>query len=81
VGVAPAIEEKRVLEPAEDTEGDVPQVEGRRRTLSTDHTPPPREGMETRTETSHEQQPVRRQPGCEETGRTIRENMDLDGVY
>jgi len=31
-------------------------------------------------ETSQEQQPVRQQPGNEENGRPIRDNMDVEGV-
>jgi len=75
-----AMEEECVLEPTTDTAGERPHVEGRRRTLSNDYAPPSWEGLEDRMETCHEQQPVRRQPGNEENGRPIRDNMDVEGV-
>jgi len=54
-------------------------VEGKRRTLNNDHTPPSWEGLEDRMETPQEQQPVRRQPDSEESGRPIRDNVDVEG--
>ena len=69
------MEEGRVLE----TTDERPQVEGRRRTLINDHAPPSRKGLENRMETPQEQQPVRRQPGDEESGRPIRDKMDVEG--
>jgi len=79
VGAAPAMEEERVLESTTDTAGERPHVEERRRTLSNDHAPPSREGLEDRIEIPQEQQPVRRQSGNEESGRPIEENMDVEG--
>jgi len=35
-------------------------------------------GLEDRMVTPQEQQPVRRQPGNEESGRPIRDNMDVE---
>jgi len=77
--VAPAMVEERVLGPATVTAGEGQQVEVRRRTLSNDYAPPSREGLEDRMETPLEQQPVRRQPGNEKSGRPIRDNVDLEG--
>ena len=76
---APTMEEERVLEPTTDTAGERPHVEGRRRTLSNDHATPSWEGLEDRMETPQEQQPVRLQPGNEESGLPIRDNMDDEG--
>jgi len=77
---APAMEEERVLEPTTDPAGERAQVEGRRRTVCNDHALLFREGLEDRTETPQEQQPVRRQPGNEESGRPITDNMDVEGA-
>jgi len=77
---APAMEEERVLEPTTDTAGERPNVEGRRRTICNNYAAPPWERLEDRMEKSRGQQPVRRQPGNEENGRPIRDNMDVEGV-
>jgi len=74
------MEEKRVLEPTTHTTVERQIVEGRRWTFSNDYAPPSWKGLEDRMETSHEQQPVRRQPGNEENGRLIRDNMDVEVV-
>jgi len=79
VEAAPEMEE-RVLEPTTVTADERPQVEGRRRTLSNDHALPFWEGLRDRMETPQEQQPARRQPGKEESGRPIRDKLDMEGV-
>ena len=73
------MEEERVLETTTVTGGERPQVEGRRRTLSNDHAPQSRKGLDNRMETPKVQQRVRRKPGNEESGRPIRDNMDVEG--
>jgi len=73
------MEEERVLEPTTDTAGERPHVEGRRQTFSNDHAPPSWVGLVDRMETPQEQQPVRRQPGNEESGQHIRDSMDVEG--
>jgi len=79
VEAVPATEEERVLESTKVTVGERLKVEGRRRTLSNDQAPPSREELEDGMETPQEQQPVRRQSGNEESGRPIRDNMDVEG--
>jgi hypothetical protein len=74
------MEEKRVIEPTTDKGGKRPQVEGRRRMLSNDHSPPSRKGLQDRMEIPQEKQKWRWQPGNEERGQHIRDNMDEEGV-
>ena len=73
------MEEDRELEHTTVTADERPQVKGRRRTLSNDHSPRSWERLEDRVETPQEQQPVRRQSGNEESGRPISENTDVEG--
>ena len=73
------MEEERVLETTTVTAGERPQVEGRRRTLCNDHAPPSRKGLQERMGAPQEQKQVRRQPGNEESGWPIRDNMDMVG--
>ena len=80
VEAAPAMEEEQVLEPTTDKEVERPHAEGRRRNFSNDHDPPSWEGLEGRMETLQEQQTLRRQTGNEESGRPIRDKMDVEGV-
>ena len=77
---APAMEEERVVEPTTDTAGKLPHGERRRRTPNNDHPPPSWKELGDRMETPQEKQPVRWQPDNVESGRSIRDNMDLEGV-
>jgi len=79
VKAAPEMEEERVLEPETDPAGKRPQVEGRRRTRSNGHAPPSQDGLGDRIEEPQETPPVRLKPGNEESGRPIRDNMDVEG--
>ena len=80
VEAATAMEEEPVLETTTDTAGKLPHVERRRRTLNNDHPQPSWEELEDRMETPQEKQPVRWQPDNVESGRPIRNNMDVEGV-
>jgi hypothetical protein len=80
VEAASTMEDEPVLEPTTDTAGKLPHVERRRRTLNNDHPPPSWEELEDRMETPQEKEPVRWQTDNVESGRPIRDNMDVEGV-
>jgi len=80
VEAAPAMEEEPVLEPTTDKAGKLPHGERRRWTLNNDHPPPSWEEPEDKMEAPQETQPVRCQPDNMESGRPIRDNMDVEGV-